>query len=61
MFHPNDARRFWICKIVIVIMDLAIFRGAVSMGEEFCSQVSSSLLGPVNPSFRALSGRLKFM
>ena len=35
---PHHPSRFWICKIVIVIMDLAIFRGAVSMGEEFCSQ-----------------------
>ena len=39
---PHYPSRFWICKIVIVIMDLAIFRGAVSMGEEFCSQVSCS-------------------
>jgi len=29
-------------------------------GEEVLHRVSSSILGPVDPSFRALSGRLKF-
>lgn len=31
-------RRFWICKIIIVIMDMAILRGAISMGAEYCAQ-----------------------
>ena len=31
-------RRFWVCKIIILVMDLAILRGAISMGEEYCSQ-----------------------
>lgn len=31
-------RRFWVCKIIILVMDMAILRGAISMGEEYCSQ-----------------------
>ena len=31
-------RRFWVCKFIILIMDLAILRGSMSMGEEYCSQ-----------------------
>jgi hypothetical protein len=31
-------RRFWICKIIIVLMDAAILRGALSMGAEYCTQ-----------------------
>ena len=31
-------RRFWICKMIIVLMDLAILRGALAMGPEYCSQ-----------------------
>ena len=31
-------RRFWVCKVIILIMDMAILRGAISMGEEYCAQ-----------------------
>jgi hypothetical protein len=31
-------RRFWVCKVIILIMDIAILRGAISMGEEYCAQ-----------------------
>jgi hypothetical protein len=31
-------RRFWVCKVIILIMDMAILRGAISMGEEYCTQ-----------------------
>ena len=31
-------RRFWICKMIIMMMDLAILRGAFAMGSEYCSQ-----------------------
>ncbi|EKX52068.1 hypothetical protein GUITHDRAFT_101973 [Guillardia theta CCMP2712] len=31
-------RRFWLCKIIIVVMDAAILRGSFSMAEEYCDQ-----------------------
>lgn len=31
-------RRFWICKFIILIMDVAMLRGAFSMAEEYCTQ-----------------------
>jgi hypothetical protein len=31
-------RRFWICKLIIMLMDMAILRGAFAMGSEYCSQ-----------------------
>jgi hypothetical protein len=31
-------RRFWICKMIIMMMDMAILRGAFAMGSEYCSQ-----------------------